>query len=312
MVNERKLKNRLVLIDGHSVLYRAYHAYPALTTKTGELIHAVYGFTSILLGVIHDLKPTHLAVTFDRGEPTFRHEEFDGYKASRPEAPEELITQQGRLAEVIDVLNIPVFSVSGFEADDVIGTLSKQAANKKDVEVVIVTGDQDAFQLVDDERVFVYTPPRGKKPAILWGAREVSEKYSLKPEQLIDYKALAGDSSDEIPGVKGIGPKTATLLLKKYTTLNDVYDNIDRIKGEASPSVYQKLVDGKELAYQSRKLAEIVVTVPIKLKMKACVIYDYEKQKAIEKFQELEFTSLIQKLPKDKFEQMIQEELFSE
>lgn len=310
MAKDNQKKDKLVLIDGHSLLFRAFHAYPELTTKTGELVNAVYGFTNILLTVIKELEPTHIAVSFDLSEPTFRHNEFEGYKASRPEAPAELISQQERVAEVIQVLNIPIYAVPGFEADDVIGTLAVRAADNEDMEVVIVTGDRDELQMVDRENISVYTPGGGKKPSKIWGKREVKEKYGLEPEQLVDFKALAGDASDEIPGVKGIGPKTATKLLGKYKTLDWVYKNLDEIREELGGSVFSKLDRGKESAYLSKKLAKIVTDVPLEFLLEDCLLNDYDKKIAIEKFKELEFRSLVGKLPKDKFEQMVQEELF--
>jgi DNA polymerase-1 len=324
-----KRKKRLVLIDGHSILFRAFHAYPHLTTSKGELVNAVYGFTNILLTVIRDLGPTHIAVSFDREEPTFRHEEYEGYKAHRPEAPVELTDQQDRVEEIVSVLNIPIFAVEGFEADDVIGTLAFQAKSQKvkspkskvppgrargksdGIEVVIVTGDQDMFQVVDSKRVLVYTPARGKQKAQLWDAGTVTKKYGLKPSQLVDLKAMAGDASDAIPGVKGIGPKTATKLLLKYETLERIYKHLDSIKNEFGSAAYQKLVDGKESAFLSKKLGAIVLDVPIKLSLRACVVHDYDKTEAVERFKELEFTSLIKKLPNDGFEQMVQDTLFS-
>jgi DNA polymerase-1 len=316
-VNKRENKRRLVLIDGHSILFRAFHAYPELTTSKGELVNAVYGFANILLTVIKDLEPTHIAVSFDREEPTFRHEEYEGYKAHRPEAPEELITQQGRVEEIVSVLNIPIFAVEGFEADDVIGTLTrqattskKQATRDKDLEVVIVTGDQDMFQLVDSKWVLVYTPARGKQKSKLWDAEAVHEKYGLKPTQLVDFKALSGDPSDEIPGVRGVGPKTATALLKEYGSLDRIYKSLNKIKQKFGEAVFKKLKDGKESAKLSKKLAAIALDVPIKLSLGACVVHDYDKAEAVRKFEELEFSSLIKKLPNDDFEQMVQEEMF--
>jgi DNA polymerase-1 len=323
-----KQKNRLVLIDGHSILFRAFHAYPLLTTKSGELVNAVYGFTNILLTVIKDLEPTHIAVSFDLAEPTFRHEEYEGYKASRPEAPEELVSQMDRVKQVVEVINIPIFEKVGFEADDVIGTLARKATVSKiqkssstsrygksksqipNLEVVVVTGDRDAFQLVD-ERVKVYMPARGKQSSKIWDAADVREFYGLEPEQLIDFKALAGDPSDEIPGIRGIGPKTATKLLQKYSTLEKVYKNLSSIKVDFGEAVFKKIQDGKKSAKMSKKLAKIVTNVPIKLSLKACIVHDYDKSKTLEMFKKLEFKSLIGKLPNDSFEQMVQEELFS-
>lgn len=307
-------KRRLVLIDGHSVLYRAFHAYPMLTTSKGELVNAVYGFTSILLNVISELEPTHLAVTFDRDKPTFRHTEFVGYKAQREEMPTELADQQGRVEEVVATLNVPMFAVEGFEADDVIGTVVAQAKKKKDVdEVVVVTGDMDALQLVESDgkvKIRVYVPGRGKRPATMYDESEVEKKYDgLEPEQVIDLKGLAGDASDNIPGVKGIGAKTASKLLKEFRTVEGVYKNIDKVRERHSERIADLLVNAHEDATLSKKLATIVRDAPIELDLKKCVIHDYDKGKAMKLFYELEFKSLIKKLPNDDFEQMVQETL---
>ena len=233
-------RKRLVLIDGHSILFRAFHAYPPLTTYSGELVNAVYGFTSILLSLIRELEPSYIAVAFDRPEPTFRHKQYKGYKASRPKPPEELIKQQERVREIVEILNIPIFEKAGFEGDDLIGTLAKQAEKKKgDLEAVVVTSDRDLLQLVDNDKVKVYIPARGKQRAVLWNADKVMEKHGLTPEQLIDFKALAGDAFDEIPGVRGIGLKTATKLLQQFGGLESIYKNLSKVRGELGESVYQ-------------------------------------------------------------------------
>ena len=316
-----KKKKKLVLIDGHSLLYRAYHAYPPLTTSKGELINAVYGFTSILLNAISELEPTHLAVTFDRDKPTFRHIDFVGYKAQREEMPTDLADQLARVEEVVKVLNIPMFAVEGYEADDVIGTLASQAVsqnsklktkNSKLDEVIVVTGDHDALQLVDSDReakVRINIPGRGKQPAKMYDERQVEEKYGLEPEQIPDFKGLAGDSSDNIPGVRGVGPKTATKLLQKFKTVEGVYQNIGRVKTQIGERVANLLVENQEEAIMSKKLATIVRDVPITLKLKKCELDDYDKKKAVKLFEELEFKSLLKKLPEDKFEKMVKETL---
>lgn len=322
MEQKNQQKKRLVLIDGHSILFRAFHAYPELRTKSGELVNAVYGFCNILLGVIKKLEPSHLAVSFDREEPTFRHREYEGYKAHRPETPEELISQQDRVEEVVKVLNVPIFAKEGYEADDVIGTLAKQASKLDSqgsrLEIVIVTGDQDIFQLVNESsedfgksgRIRVFTPARGKKKEKLWDPESLEDKYGLKTQQLVDLKALSGDASDAIPGVKGIGPKTATKLLKKYGDLENLYRNLDKVKAEFGKSVYEKLEQGKESAQLSKRLATIDTDVPLKLVLEDCRVHDFDKARVIEKFKELEFTSLVDKLPDDSFEQMVREEMF--
>lgn len=291
-----------MLIDGHAIVFRAYYAYPAsLTTPEGEQINAVYGFASILLSVVRELAPTHIAVAFDLDKPTFRHIDYAGYKAQRPEVDVELTNQLDRVREVVEVLSMPIFQVEGFEADDVIGTLARQAADGG--EVIIVTGDQDAMQLVDDS-VRVWLPKRGKQEAKLYGVEEVKQKFELTPEQIVDLKALAGDASDNIPGVRGIGPKTATTLLNKFLTVERLYDAI-RSKNlpAVSAAVIKKLADGYEEAVRSKKLAAIVTDVPIKLSWDKCRIHEYDKAKAVKLFNKFGFKSLVNKLPNDEKEE---------
>lgn len=295
------MKKRLVLIDGHAIVHRAYHAYPAsLSTSTGEQINAVYGFSNILLTVLQELTPSHVAVAFDLDKPTFRHIDYVGYKAHRPEVDSELTDQLERVKQVVKALNIPIFEVEGFEADDVIGTLAEQAHKNKMAEIIIVTGDQDAMQLVNG-RVKVWVPGRGKAAAKLYGVEEVKERYGLEPEQIVDLKALCGDASDNIPGVKGIGPKTAKQLLKKFLTVERIYSQLDKAmeRGEISTVVGKRLADDYEEAVRSKKLAKIVTEVPIKLSWKDCWLEDYDKAKAVKLFEKLEFKSLIKKLPND-------------
>ncbi|OGV90939.1 hypothetical protein A3A66_03410 [Microgenomates group bacterium RIFCSPLOWO2_01_FULL_46_13] len=316
--------NRLILIDGHALLFRAFYAFPPLTTSQGELVNAVYGFTSILLTVIKELKPTHLAVSFDLAAPTFRHEAFKDYKAQRAETPKELIDQEARVRQVVTTLNLPIYEQAGFEADDVIGTLAEQAKTKE-VITTIVTGDLDALQLVDDDpqkgkgKVEVFIPARGKKPAITYDEKAVEDRFGgLEPEQLIDYKALAGDQSDNIPGVKGIGPKTAIQLIKQFGSIENLYQSLEDPKkmilskkgSSLSDTIILKLIAGKESAFQSKHLATIIKNVPLRLDMKHCQVENYDKEKVVQLFKELEFRSLINKLPNDAFEQQVQEVLF--
>lgn len=287
-----RLMKRLVLIDGHAIIHRAYHAFPKnLRTRKGELVNAVYGFTRMLLKVIEDLKPSHIAVAFDLPKPTFRHREFIGYQAQRPKMDEELGDQIERVYQVVRTLNIPIFTLEGFEADDVIGALSHQAAKKK-MEAVIVTGDKDIMQLVN-KKVKVYAPVKGFSQAKLFGPKEVKELLGIKPEQIIDYKALVGDPSDNYPGVPGVGPKTAVDLLSRFKTLSQTYGNLNKIR----PVVAKRLKEGKDSADLSKKLAEIVIDLPIKLNLKACRVHDYDQEKAQQLFEELEFRSLANKLP---------------
>ena len=283
--------NRLLLIDGHAILHRAYHAFPpTLKTRKGELVNAVYGFTRILLTVLRDLAPKYTAVAFDLPEPTFRHKEFIGYQAQRPQMDAELKSQIERVKEVVQVLNIPIFSMSGYEADDVIGTLAHQASKK--TEVIIVTGDKDIMQLVD-QKIKVFAPIKGTAEGEIFDRQKVKEFLGISPQQIIDYKALVGDPSDNYPGVPGIGPKTAVQLLEKYHDLKNIFRHLLEIK----PLVAQKLKDGRQSALLSQKLATIVTKVPIKIDLKACKVHDYDQEKAVKLFEELEFKSLINKLP---------------
>ncbi len=281
---------RLVLIDGHAILHRAYHAFPlTLKTHRGELVNAVYGFSRIFLTVLEDLKPQYLAVAFDLPQPTFRHQEYVGYQVQRPEMDRELSGQIERVYQIVKALNIPIFTAPGFEADDVVGTLAKQAQN---LEVIIVTGDRDIMQLVN-KKVKVYSPRKGFAEPEIFDEKKVKEFLGVIPKQIIDYKALIGDSSDNYPGVSGIGPKTAVKLLSQFKSLKKIYKNLAKIE----PVLREKLKQGKEAAMLSQRLATIVTKVPLKLKLKACLVHDYDQEKAIRLFEELEFRSLIRKLP---------------
>src|SRR3989344_5599255 len=213
--------NRLVLIDGNAVLHRAYHALPPLTAPDGSIVNAVYGFASILFKLHHDLAPTHLAVAFDRPKPTFRKKLFADYQAKRPEMDKELVGQIEKVHELVRAFGIPIYEVDGYEADDVLGTIAKQTKE----EVIIVTGDRDLLQLVND-RVKTYMPIKGLSEAKLYGVVEARERLGVNPTQISDFKALAGDASDNYPGVAGIGPKTAVELLSQFRTVEEIYTAI--------------------------------------------------------------------------------------
>ncbi len=238
----------LMLVDAHAIIYRAYFALPpTLTTPEGMLVNAAFGFTRILLTAIRDMKPTYLSVVFDHPDPTFRHKEFKDYKAHREKMPDDLIPQISVTKEIVKSLNIPQFEVASFEADDLIGTLSQQSDKK----TVIVTGDQDMFQLVND-KIHVWLPPRGKYLANEYDREGVYKKLGVYPKQVIDMKALMGDSSDNIPGIRGIGPKSAVMLLQEFETLTRVYEAVDEF--EKYPHILKgallkKLQGGKDIAF---------------------------------------------------------------
>jgi len=279
----------LLLVDGHSILHRAYHAFPkTLTTSKGELTNAVYGFTRILLSVLKKFKPEYVVVSFDTAKPTFRHQEFAPYKEQRPEMPEDLASQIERVHEVVKALGIPIFEVDGYEADDVIGTLAKQVSPAGGVEALIITDDQDMLQLIGNS-TRVYMPKKDET----WGREEVEKEFGLEPEKIDDYKALRGDPSDNIPGVRGIGPKKAEELLDQFGSLEEIYRNLDKI----DPKTQKLLAEAAEEAVLSKKLATIVTDVPIRLELEKCQTQDFDREKVERLFSELEFKSLLKMLP---------------
>ena len=284
--------SKLVLIDGHSLAFRAFHALPlSLTGPGGELTNAVFGFTSMLLNVLRDQQPEYVAVAFDVGR-TFRHEMYAEYKGHRERMPDELRTQIERIKQVVEALNIPIFTRDGFEADDVLGTLARQAEGEG-VSSLIVTGDRDILQMVN-EAISVLTSGRQFSDTIIYTPEGVEERYGLRPDQLVDLKALVGDKSDNIPGVHGIGDKGATALLQKYGSLEAIYSHID----EVTPDRTRKaLEDGKANALLSQDLGRIVTDVPIRLDLAACHTRDYDRNEVIALFQELAFRSLADRLP---------------
>ncbi len=284
---------RLVLIDGNSLIHRAYHALPPLNAPNGEQVNAVYGFTSMLLRVLQELKPEYIAMTFDLPAPTFRHLQYVGYKANRPAADSELVPQFARVRDVVRSFNIPIFEVAGYEADDLVGTLANQAENLKDqqLETIIVSGDMDTLQLVDD-KTKVFAPRKGISDTILFDTKAVEQKYGFGPDQLIDYKGLKGDPSDNIPGVPGIGDKTAQTLIQQYKSLEGVYQHLDDLKGK----VKENLTEYAEQAKLSKTLATIDRNAPIKLKLEETKTHDFDRQKILSIFQELGFRSLVNRL----------------
>lgn len=251
------MENKLAIIDGSSLLYRAFYALPpTMTSPDGVPTNAVYGFLRMLLSLYRELDPAYVAVTFDKDRQTFRTEMYDGYKATRKPAPAELVPQFDLILEVMHVMGVAVYSLSGYEGDDVLGTLS--ARYQKELPVAIVTGDRDALQLASD-RTTVYLTQKGISSMSEMTPKAVEEKYGITPSQVIDMKALMGDTADNIPGVPGIGEKTALKLLTQYKTLDNLYAHVDEIKGAQG----KKLAAGKDMAYLSYKLAAIKRDVPM-------------------------------------------------
>ncbi len=283
----------LVLLDGHALVHRAFHALPPLTVqKTGELVGAVYGFAITLMKVLNDLKPSHCAIAFDRPTPTFRHEKYDEYKAHRPPAPEELKEQFGRVREMVEAFHIPIFEVDGYEADDVLGTLSLQA-REQGLDVIIVTGDADALQLVSPH-VRVLTPRKALGDTTLYDEEGVRERYAIGPAFIPDLKGLEGDPSDNIPGVPGVGRKTAVRLIQEFGGVEEIYAHID----EVAPARLQEVLrQGREAAFQSKELATIVTQVPIEIHLEDCAVTSYDRSRVVDLFRELEFNRLLPQVP---------------
>lgn len=294
--------SRLLLIDSHAILHRTYHALPKENFKTqGQLVNAVYGFFSMFLKAVDELKPDYLITGFDAPGPTFRHEKFIGYQAHRPEVEDELKDQMKITRKSLEKANIPVLLKQGYEADDIIGTIIKkvQSSNvqniKKIEEIVVVTGDKDLMQLVSD-KVKLFMLSNGISGSTLVGPQEVEEKLGIKPNQVVDYKALIGDSSDNYPGVYGVGPKTAEKLFNKFDSLDEIYNKLDGIKGNKKT----KLEKGKEAAYLSKELAIIVQDVPINVSWEQAKWSDQRLLALKQSLKDLNFRSLVGRI-EDKF-----------
>ena len=290
--------SKLLLVDGSALLHRAYHAYPPLTTKTGEIVGAVYGVASILVSALESEKPTHVMVAWDLPKPTFRHEKYVGYKAQRPKADAEMVEQIPLVKQVIERMGIVQVAEEGYEADDIIGTLSKLSTNQQTnetTEVVILTGDQDTMQLVTDH-VRVLTPAKGANPPVLYGPDEVWNKYGVHPEQIVDYKALVGDQSDNIPGVAGIGPTTAAKLLQQYGSLQAIYEAVNSKSQMINPKWVEKLVSGKDSAFLSQDLSRIVTDMPLKVTLPEMEYKDLKTEVLRNELEELGFKSLIRRI----------------
>ncbi|OGZ17612.1 MAG: hypothetical protein A2Z78_00460 [Candidatus Nealsonbacteria bacterium RBG_13_36_15] len=300
MENQKKL---FIVIDGNAILHRAYHALPPLTTKRGELVSAIYGFLLVLFKALKELQPDYVVATFDLPGPTFRHIQFKEYKATRVRAPEEFYSQIPKLKEILQSFNIPIFEKEGYEADDLIGTIANLVSEKKilpKIETIILSGDLDVFQLINTETK-VHFLRKGIKDTVLCGQKEVEKRYQgLKPNQLTDYKALRGDSSDNIPGVPGIGEKTAISLIGEFGSLEHLYEELERGVERTKKirnRIRETLLCSKEQAFLSKTLATIQKNVLIDFNLEKCQWGRYNKVKTAQLLNNLEFQSLIKKLP---------------
>jgi len=360
------IKNRFVLIDAFALIFRAYYALPPTLTKDGHLVNAVYGFASALLGAIRTLEPEYLAVGMDFPKPTLRHKEYLEYKAHRAPAPEDLKTQIPYTKELLKVMNIPTYAKEGYEGEDIIATIvakvktvshpersegspanaglanklpdsgllkAPTAQNDNKIEYIIVTGDLDLLQLIDNQTK-VYSMARGINQASLYDEKKVIERYGLKPAQFVDFKALKGDTSDNIPGVKGIGEKGASNLIREFGSLDNLYEEIHCIviasetkqsikikdchalsglamtnekttkkiseKLKISEKVLRLLIEQKEQAYLSQKLSQIQNNAPLEFRLEDAKVHEYNQENVIKFFNSLGFKSLIDRLPKEK------------
>ena len=283
---------RLMLLDGFGLVYRGYFALPPLTTAKGELVNGVFGFCSIVLRGFADLKPDYVAVAFDLPGPTFRHEEYADYKATRTRMPDDLRDQFPKVREVVKALRIPVYEQPGFEADDVIGTLTREA-DQLDLETTIVSVDLDMLQLVTD-KTRLMTTRSGVENTVIYDPARIWERFGLRPDQMIDYKSLKGDPTDNIPGVPGVGEKTAAKVIAEYGDLDTLFSRIEEVKPE---KLREKLREHRDQIYQGQSLSRIVRDLPVKLDLESARLGDYDRDTVIRLFREYEFRSLIERLP---------------
>ncbi|HEV8534411.1 MAG TPA: DNA polymerase I [Candidatus Limnocylindria bacterium] len=285
------MAERLVLIDSNSLIYRAFFAVPPLTTTKGELANATFGFASILLKSLEQTTPQHIAAAFDLPVPTFRHERDAAYKATRRPMPDELRPQFERVKQLLDAFGVPMYSLPGYEADDVIGALSRQA-EAKDLETIIVSGDLDPLQLVT-ARVKLMTTRQGFQNTVIYDEELIRQRYGLRPDQMVDFKALKGDATDNIPGVPGVGEKTAAKLIVEHGNLEGVYADLSGY----TPRLREELAANREQVFRSRELATIVTDLPVTLDLERTRRSTYDRAAVLELFRDLEFRSLVPRLP---------------
>jgi DNA polymerase-1 len=281
----------LMLIDGPSLVYRGYFALPPLTMSDGTLVNAVFGFLQIVLRGMQDIQPDFAIVSFDVGKPQFRFEAYPEYKAGRPSMPDDLRSQFPIVREIAQMMGIPIRELEGYEADDVIGSLVQQA-KRAGVDTYIVSGDLDGLQLVNDH-VRLLTTRMGVAATVIYDEAKVDERYGLRPDQMLDYKALKGDTSDNIPGVPGVGEKTAIGLLQQFGSLDAIYDNLDEVKGK----LRDRLAEHRESAFMSREVGRIVIDLPVELNLDEARTGRYDRRAVAQRFRELEFRTLIDRLP---------------
>lgn len=293
---------KIILIDGNALVHRAFHALPPLTSPKGVVTNAVFGFSSILIKIIKEMKPDYIAAAFDLAGPTFRHEEFADYKIHRVKAPQELYDQIPLVKKTLSAFGVPVYEKQSFEADDLIGSLAEKSRHQKDLQVIIATGDLDTLQLVKDDKVVVFTLRKGVSDTVVYDQKAVMERYDLEPEQLSDYRGLKGDPSDNIPGVPGIGEKTASALIKEFGSLENLYQELEKSKDKEVKGVpsklKEKLLGNKKQAFFSKQLSVIITNLDVDFSLAKSDWRKNLKLDEIERiFRDLGFASLLRRLP---------------
>src|SRR4051812_37751147 len=282
-----------MLLDGYGLVYRGYFALPPLTTSKGDLVNGAFGFASIVLRGLADLQPDYLAVSFDLPGPTFRHEQYAEYKATRTKMPDDLRDQFPKVREIVKALRIPVYEMQGYEADDVIGTITQQLDPRADLETTIVTVDLDMLQLVTP-RVRLMTTRSGVENTVMYDVAKIDERFGLRPDQMVDYKALKGDPTDNIPGVPGVGEKTAAKLIRDFGDLDSLLARLDEV---TPPKLGDKLREHRDQILMGRKLSQIVRDLPIQIDLESARLGDYDRDTVVRLFREYEFRTLIDRLP---------------
>ena len=287
---------KLLIIDANSLIHRCFHALPPLTTPKGEPINAIYGLSSILLKILRDHNPDYVAAAFDRPEPTFRDEMYKEYKAHRPPTDDKLLPQLKGARQTFEKFGIPVVEKAGYEADDIIATLSeiyKRSPELAEGKIIIFSGDKDNLQLIDSDRVVVELLRTGVSKTITYNEALFLQDYGFSPKQFVDYKALVGDVSDNIPGIKGIGPKGATDLIKEYGSIEKIYEEVGLIPKKI---LQKKLEENREMAFLSKKLAAMKRDAPLQISLDNLKPHSLDKEELKKYFEELGFKSLTERL----------------
>jgi len=286
-------EKKLLIIDGHSLLYRAFHALPPLSNSKGQMTNAVYGFLLILFKAIKDLKANYIVACFDTKKPTFRHEQFDQYKIHRAPMPDGIISQMPIMKDVLRVLNVPIFEKEGFEADDLVATIATK--NQQNADVYILSGDLDNLQLVN-EKIKLYTLGKGIKDTVLYGPEKVVERFGVTPEQMNDFKALIGDNSDNVPGVPGVGKVAAADIIQRFGSIKNLYDELSTDTAILKPKIKEALKENKDKAFLSLDLVTTDKNVDMDFVLEDCKFGSFDPQKVAVVFGELGFTTLMDRL----------------